>query len=114
MNIFTFMLRSQPMREVSPIIQIRRSAYREKPNSCTRFCIIAESTAMEWGDLKFFLATAQTGSTLGAARAMGVNQTTVARRIEALEAALSVSLFHRNRDGYRLTEEGIAMLAQAE
>jgi DNA-binding transcriptional LysR family regulator len=45
---------------------------------------------------------------------MGVNQTTVARRIEALEAALSIRLFHRNRDGYRLTEEGTAILAQAE
>ena len=68
----------------------------------------------EWSDLKFFLATARTGSTLAAARELGVNQTTVARRIDALEAALSMRLFDRNRDGYRLTEEGTAILAQAE
>jgi DNA-binding transcriptional LysR family regulator len=68
----------------------------------------------EWTDLKFFLVTTRTGSTLAAARELGVNQTTVARRIDALETALSVRLFHRNRDGYRLSEEGAAILTQAE
>jgi DNA-binding transcriptional LysR family regulator len=68
----------------------------------------------EWGDLRFFLATARTGSTLGAARELGVNQTTVARRIAALETTLSVHLFDRNRDGYSLTEQGVTFLAQAQ
>jgi DNA-binding transcriptional LysR family regulator len=68
----------------------------------------------DWGDLKFFLATARRGSTLAAARELGVNQTTIARRIAALETALTLRLFERNRDGYRLTEAGAAILAQAE
>src|SRR5258705_9235147 len=68
----------------------------------------------EWGDLKFFLATARSGSTLSAARELGVNQTTVARRIAALEAALSLRLFDRNPHGYRLSEAGSAILPQAE
>ena len=68
----------------------------------------------DWGDLKFFLATARRGSTLAAARELGVNQTTIARRIGALEAALSVRLFDRRRDGYRLSEAGAAILTQAE
>jgi DNA-binding transcriptional LysR family regulator len=68
----------------------------------------------DWGDLKFFLATARTGSTLAAARELGVNQTTIARRIAALESALSIRLVDRNHDGYRLTEAGTAILAQAE
>jgi DNA-binding transcriptional LysR family regulator len=68
----------------------------------------------DWGDLKFFLATARSGSTLAAARELGVNQTTIARRIAALEAALQIRLVDRNRDGYRLTEAGAALLAQAE
>jgi DNA-binding transcriptional LysR family regulator len=68
----------------------------------------------DWGDLRFFLATARRGSTLGAARDLGVNQTTIARRIAALETALSIRLVDRNRDGYRLTEAGAAILAQAE
>jgi DNA-binding transcriptional LysR family regulator len=68
----------------------------------------------DWGDLKFFLATVKGGSTLAAARQLGVNQTTVARRLAALEEALSVRLFDRKQDGYRLTETGSAILAQAE
>jgi len=68
----------------------------------------------DWGDLKFFLTAARTGSTLAASRELGVNQTTVARRIAALEQALKVRLFDRNQDGYRLSEAGAAILAQAE
>jgi DNA-binding transcriptional LysR family regulator len=68
----------------------------------------------DWGDLKFFLATARRGSTLAAACELGVNQTTIARRIAALETALSIRLVDRRRDGYRLTEAGAAILAQAE
>lgn len=68
----------------------------------------------DWGDLKFFLAAARTGSTLAASRELGVNQTTVARRIAALEAALNARLFDRNQDGYRLSAAGAAILAQAE
>src|ERR1700752_584841 len=68
----------------------------------------------EWGDLRFFLATARRGSTLSAARDLGVNQTTVARRIAALESALSVKLFDRNKDGYALTKDAAAILSQVE
>jgi DNA-binding transcriptional LysR family regulator len=68
----------------------------------------------EWSDLRFFLATARAGSTLAAARELGVNQTTVARRIAALEAALGARLFERHQDGYRLTEAGETMLPQAQ
>lgn len=46
----------------------------------------------DWNDLKAFLAVAREGSTLGAARSLRVNQTTVARRIEALEAAVGLKL----------------------
>jgi len=45
----------------------------------------------DWGDLKFFLATARRGSTLAAARELGVNQTTIARRIAALETDRDVA-----------------------
>jgi DNA-binding transcriptional LysR family regulator len=68
----------------------------------------------DWGDLKIFLATARAGSMLAAASELGVNQTTVARRIAALESSLRVRLFNRNRDGCRLSEAGINLLAQAE
>lgn len=68
----------------------------------------------DWGDLRFLLATARTGSTSAAAGELGVNQTTVARRIASLEAQLGVQLFERRQDGYRLTEAGAALRNQAE
>ena len=68
----------------------------------------------DWGDLKVFIAVARAGSTLAAARELGVNQTTVARRVAALEVALGARLFDRHQDGYRLSECGRQILAQAE
>src|SRR5512141_2716795 len=68
----------------------------------------------DWNDLKAFLAVARGGSTLAAAKALGINQTTVARRIEALEAALGLKLFERGQAGSRLTEAGRDLMAEAE
>jgi DNA-binding transcriptional LysR family regulator len=68
----------------------------------------------DWNDLKAFLAVAHGGSTLGAAKALRINQTTVARRIESLEAALSLKLFERGQSGSRLTEAGRDLVAEAE
>lgn len=67
----------------------------------------------DWNDLKAFLAVAETGSTLAAAQAMRVSQTTVARRIAALEGATGVTLFERRQAGYALTPVGEAMLESA-
>jgi DNA-binding transcriptional LysR family regulator len=68
----------------------------------------------EWSDLRHFLAVAKSGSTLSAARILGCNQTTVARRIAALEEALGEKLFDKTAGGYRLTELGAAMVQSAE
>ena len=68
----------------------------------------------DWNDLKAFLAVARGGSTLAAAKALGVNQTTVARRIESLEQALGFKLFERGQTGSRLTEAGESLIADAE
>jgi DNA-binding transcriptional LysR family regulator len=68
----------------------------------------------DWNDLKAFLAVARGGSTLAAAKAMRVNQTTVARRLEALEAAIGLKLLERGQTGSRLTEAGRDLLAEAE
>jgi len=68
----------------------------------------------DWNDLKAFLAVARGGSTLAASKSLGVNQTTVARRIESLEAALGLRLFERGQTGSRLTEAGQDLVAEAE
>ena len=67
-----------------------------------------------WNDIRLFLAVAQAGSTLGAARALGLNQTTVSRRMQTLEHDLQLTLFERRTRGYRLTEDGRALLRRAE
>lgn len=68
----------------------------------------------DWNDLRHFLAVARTGSTLAAARQLGVNQTTCARRLQALEDALGQRLFDRVQGGRMLTESGRALVAAAE
>lgn len=67
----------------------------------------------DWNDLRAFLAVAETGSTLSAAKLLHVSQTTVARRIAALEEATGLTLFERRQAGYVLTEGGQAMVASA-
>ncbi|QNA83039.1 LysR family transcriptional regulator [Sphingomonas sp. So64.6b] len=68
---------------------------------------------VDWNDIRYFLAVADTGSTLAAGRALKVSQTTAARRIAALEDALQVALFDRSPGGYRLTEAGADLLVHA-
>src|SRR5262245_61809660 len=69
---------------------------------------------MNWDDWQVFLAVARVGRVSGAARRLGVEHTTVARRIAALEKALGVPLFYRTTRGYLLTPRGQSVLATAE
>lgn len=64
----------------------------------------------DWGDIRIFVAVASEGSTLGAARKLGLNQSTVSRRIQALEHALGLTLFERDTRGYTLTPQGSALI----
>jgi len=69
---------------------------------------------MNWDDLRIFLAVARSGQLLSAARALGVNHATVARRLSALEADLAVKLVDRRTTGSQLTPAGERLLATAE
>ena len=68
---------------------------------------------MDWNDLRYFLAVADHGSTLAASRMLRVSQTTVARRIAALEESLGHPLFEKRQAGYALTPDGTALLDRA-
>ncbi|TCD13508.1 LysR family transcriptional regulator [Oricola cellulosilytica] len=68
----------------------------------------------DWNDIRVFLTVARAGSTLGAARALDMNQTTVSRRIQALERCLDLTLFSRDTRGFHLTEEGEMLLGASE
>ncbi len=69
---------------------------------------------IEWSDLRFLLAI-QRGRTLSAAaRKLGCDQTTVGRRLDAIETALEGRLFRRTPEGYLPTPAGELALAHAE
>ena len=70
--------------------------------------------AMNWDDLKFFLELARQKRLNRVGRKLGVDHTTVARRIEQLEAELGCRLFESTPDGYVVTESGQRLLAHAE
>jgi DNA-binding transcriptional LysR family regulator len=72
------------------------------------------SPRFDWDDLRHLLAVARHGSTLAAGRALGVDQSTVQRRLVELERRLGQSLVQRQPTGYRLTEFGHEMLPFAE
>jgi len=69
---------------------------------------------MNWDDVRIFLAVARNGQILGAARSLGLNHATVARRLTALEEALGARLFARKTNGSELSSEGERFLVHAE
>ncbi len=73
-----------------------------------------KSRFQNWSDVRVFLAVARHGSTLAASKTLGLAQPTVARRIEALEHALGLTLFDRDTRGFRPTQAACALLAKAE
>lgn len=66
------------------------------------------------GDLRFFLEVARTGKLVAAARGLGVDHTTVGRRISHLERTTGARLFVRSVGGWKLTEAGERLAVHAE
>ncbi|HEY4179507.1 MAG TPA: LysR family transcriptional regulator [Kofleriaceae bacterium] len=69
---------------------------------------------LDWGDLRFFLELARSGTLAAAGRKLKVDNTTVGRRLTALERDLGAKLFTRTPDGLVLTTAGEAMRATSE
>ncbi|MEO3431928.1 LysR family transcriptional regulator [Inquilinus sp. CAU 1745] len=69
----------------------------------------------DWNDLRLILAIARAGSLTGAAHALGIDHSTVFRRLQALEGRLGVRLFERLSGGqYEPTDAGGRAAAAAE
>lgn len=68
----------------------------------------------DWDDIQAFLAVARAGRLTVAAQQMGVDHSTLSRRIAALERALNARLFDRRSVGFVLTPEGEQLLDDAE
>ncbi len=60
----------------------------------------------DWNDLRYLLSVARQGSTIAAAKALSVSQSTVHRRLAELEQNLGRPIVKRHAPGYRLTELG--------
>ncbi|MEY4952665.1 MAG: hypothetical protein RL299_1089 [Pseudomonadota bacterium] len=70
--------------------------------------------AFDWSDYQAFLAIARAGQLARAGHALGVDATTMGRRLRRLEARLGATLFEQTREGQELTEAGEALLARVE
>ncbi len=74
--------------------------------------MVLQICAMNWSDLRAFLAVAQAGSLRQAAEALGVSQPTISRHLGSLERDLGLPLFERGREGHRLTPAGAELLPE--
>jgi DNA-binding transcriptional LysR family regulator len=70
--------------------------------------------AIDWDQVRVFLAIARAGQLAGAAHRLGLDVSTVSRRLDRLEADLAVHLFDRTKGGTALTAAAEAMLPAAE
>jgi molybdate transport repressor ModE-like protein len=68
---------------------------------------------IDWDDVRYFLAVARGGSVRAAAKRLGVNHSTVLRRIAQLEERLGAQMFEKLPSGYRLTAAGEEVLELA-
>lgn len=69
---------------------------------------------LAWDDFRLVKTIAEAKGLSGAAERLGVNHSTVFRRLGQLEEALGVKLFERHRTGYALTPAGEEMASLAE
>jgi DNA-binding transcriptional LysR family regulator len=81
------------------------------PETVGRGTILAD---FEWSDLKVILALSQGGSVAAAARLLGVDSSTVSRRLAAAEEALGAVLVLRGGRDFRFTTEGTMAVRTAE
>ncbi len=72
------------------------------------------SSSIDWDQLKIVLTVARAGNLTKAAQILGINQSTVGRRLSALEQQLGTELFFRSNNTMTVTESGKVLVAQAE
>jgi DNA-binding transcriptional LysR family regulator len=69
---------------------------------------------MNWDDLRVFLAVARNRRLSSAAKSVGLDSTTVSRRLARLEKSLDATLFEQYSGVHQLTERGSELLQHAE
>jgi DNA-binding transcriptional LysR family regulator len=69
---------------------------------------------LAWDDLRILLAVHRAGSLLGAGKSLGLSTSTIARRLDAIEAAAGEQLVHRGQSGTALRPDAMPLLRLAE
>jgi DNA-binding transcriptional LysR family regulator len=75
---------------------------------------VGSSDDLDWDDLRYFLRAASATTLAGAARSMGVEHTTIGRRLASLERALGTALVLRGPEGLKLTALGEKLVPLVE
>lgn len=95
----------------------RSGAHRASRHFCTlhrKSAMASRQSNENWDDYRYFLAVARLGTLSAAAEQLHTEHTTVARRVQSLEATLRMRLFHKSNAGYALTPDGQRVLRTAE
>jgi len=71
------------------------------------------NSALDWDEFRLVKAIADARSLVGAAEALGLNHSTIFRRLGAIETAIGARLFERSRTGYQPTAAGDEMIGLA-
>ena len=75
---------------------------------------IPAANGLRWDDLEVVLALGRTGTLSGAAMRLGVNTSTIGRRLDGVESTLGIHLFDRTPTGVAPTELADALMPVAE
>jgi DNA-binding transcriptional LysR family regulator len=75
---------------------------------------MAMAENLDWNDIPLILALARSGSMSAVGRELGVDASTISRRIAGAEKALKLRLFIRDNTGYRLTDAGAVFVQHGE
>ena len=89
-----------------------RPAWRRREMSGDAIVGIMNS-GLSWDEFRLVKSVAEARSLVGAAEILGVNHSTVFRRLAAVELAVGARLFERSRSGYEPTAAGEEMIALA-
>src|SRR5205085_9568565 len=108
----------EPRTWVLPLVWGAPLSHKGRRNSMGNvpqpLCGSSHMAEFDWNDLKSFLAVARSGRLTAAAARLGLDHSTLSRRLAGLEHALGAKLFDRSPSGYTPTDEGRRLLASAE
>src|SRR5262249_2670199 len=100
--------------EAGPWSTVAWRPHAPAPRAASGASVAEPVKRLAWDDFRLVNAIADARSLPAAARLLGINHSTVFRRLAQIEATLGLTLFERGRAGYALTPAGEEMVALAQ